>query len=318
MIFDYIFIIFIFQIDFIYIASGRYKDMNITLKELQVLVSIKQTGSFSAAADELNLTQPTISSHITNIEKALDTNIMKRGPSGIQLTRTGKEVLKTAKKTIKEIQSLKHKINQIKGLKNGYLNIGASTIPGTYIIPAYIKEFKEKFPDIKINLKIKDSRHIINMLKNGNLDIGFAGYPPKGKVYKNIMARDEIVLAVNTKHKWAAKKYISVNTLTREPILMREKGSGTRKIFLKHLRRKTSKDLEIFSTLDTSAGMLEAIRTGLAPGIISKIAVRCQQNSDDITDVKIKGLSIKRPFYLILKNYPASSEISREFIKFFI
>ncbi|MGM0442138.1 MAG: LysR substrate-binding domain-containing protein [Elusimicrobiota bacterium] len=291
--------------------------MNITLKELQVLVSIKQTGSFSAAADELNLSQPTVSTHISNLEKSLETNLMKRGPGGIKLTRTGTETIKTAKKIIKDIQNLKQRINRIKGLKTGYLNIGASTIPGTYIIPAYIKEFKEKFPNIKINLKIKDSRDIINMLKNGDLDLGFAGYPPKGKLYKKIMARDKIVLAVNREHKWADKKYISVNTLTREPILMREKGSGTRKVFLKHLRRKTSKNLKIYSTLDTSTGMLEAIKTGLAPGIISKIAIRCQRNLVDITDVKIKGLSIKRPFYLILKDYPASSEITREFIKFF-
>lgn len=291
--------------------------MEITHKELECLVKMVETGSFSQAANELNLTQPTLSNHIKKLEKSTGSRLVKRGRNGLTLTNAGEIIYKNALNIIRIFEKMKNEIIDLQGLKTGTIIIAGSTIPGTYILPEKIKEFKSIYKDVLIKLQIKNSTAVIEDIQKGKIDVGIVGYLPPKSLFKKQIAEDEIVVAVNRTHRWFNMHQISLEIFLEEPLLMRESGSGTGKYFMEAIQKKTNKKSRIFSTVGTSEAMKMSIITGPAPGIISKTAIQNELEYGVLNAINIKDISLKRPFYLVLKNFKNASLACKTFIKVF-
>ena len=208
------------------------------------------------------------------------------------------------------------------GLKSGEIHIGGSTIPGEYILPGALKQFREAYPLMSITLTISDSREIETNVLKGNLELGIVGSQSTHRsLIRNELWEDELVLAVPAHHRWAKKRDITIQELSKEPFILREAGSGTLKIMDDYLRTsglKGIKSLEISARLGTSTAIKEGIKHGLGISILSERALNTELKTGMIKALKIKGISMSRKFYLIRDRRRTASPLCHAMIDFLL
>ncbi|HCJ67798.1 MAG TPA: LysR family transcriptional regulator, partial [Elusimicrobia bacterium] len=231
------------------------------LRTLEIFTKLAENESFSQTAEELHLTQPTISFQIHSLEKYYGVKLFQRTTRELFLTAEGKILNEYAKKIINLNRQVQEAMNEVNGLKRGELTLGASTIPGEYILLARLKSFQRKFPQIKISLKIADTEEIIEEVLEKKLDLGVVGSKIKHRdlVYEQF-AKDKIVLIAQGKTK---VKNFNLEDLKKQPILLREKGSGTRKTMLEALAKENIylEDLNIIMELGSTEAIKSAVET---------------------------------------------------------
>lgn len=290
--------------------------LELTIRELECFVKVNETKSFVEASEELGLSQPTISIHISRMEKKLGTRLFHRSTSGAVLTNSGRKVYDRARLILSEMYEVENSVRELNSLKAGTLKIDASTIPGTYLIPHYLKVFASRFPEIKCKILIKDTEEVLKDIEKKSVDIGFIGYTPPGGIYSKEVFSDEIVIAVESSHRWAERNEgIKLEELLSEPLLIRESGSGTRKTFMRVIKNRSREKIKIHSVLGSSEAVKESVKAGLAPGIISSLAVKEDVIAGNIKVLTVKGISLERKFYLIAKSYNDLSLAAKEFVK---
>ncbi len=291
----------------------------IDLKLLISFCKLVEAKSFSEAARALYITQPALSTHINKLEKYLGVQLVYRSTKEIELTYAGKIFYKKAKKIIKEFNDAKSTIDEIKGLKRGIIDIGASTLPGEYILPNIIKNFYSKFPEIKINLHIKDSFTIIDEVNYGNYDFGIVGSQESVTQldFKEILSDKIILVGLNKKN---VPDEITFPELKKLNIIARERGSGTFYSVLKKI--KISEDI-----IKITAGSLEAIKnlikSGVGVSFVSIFSVKEELENNVFKVINIRDITpINREFYFVKrKNYKLSPsaekfyEIMLKFLK---
>lgn len=272
------------------------------LRHLETFVKITELKSFSKAAEELFLTQPTVSKQIIDLESYFKVKLIDRTKRNVSLTRAGELLLYYAKDFITLKKEMTEAIDAFKGLKAGSILVGASSIPGVYIIPQALNVFKQKYEGIKVKLTISDSKEIIRRMEQGEIDIGFVGTKIESKSlnFKRFFD-DTIVMA-------APKGFPNVIALKRikdYPIVARELGSGTRNCFdaaIKRLHIDAKEMLNIVAELTDTEAIKEAVKYGLGMAYISKMAVENEIKSGSIKTIKIDGLGeLKRTFFIITK-----------------
>lgn len=269
------------------------------IHHLRIFSSVYKNMSFTKASEELNITQPTISEHIKNLEAKLGCRLFDRLGRSIMATREADALYPRAVKVIDDLNRLHEDIAAVSEDVKGEIVIGASTIPGTYILPAMAMEFKKNNPNISFEIKIEDSGKITNLVQNHDLFCGIVGAKMDArKLTYRPFVEDELVLVGKNKKK---NKAISSAELYDLPFLVREQGSGTRKC-MNDFFTEAGIDinrLNVVATLGSSASIKEAIKAGLGVSIISKIAAQDELNKGLLTEITIKGMEMKRSFYLV-------------------
>ena len=199
------------------------------LRQLEIFAKVAELGSFSRAAEALFLTQPTVSEHIRSLEDELGIRLLDRLGRGAAVTRGGALLLSYAQRILALARETRQAMENFQGRMSGDLLVGASTIPGEYILPALIGRFKEKYPEIALTLLIGDSQAVVDWVADGRVEIGVVGarLPHRVVEYRELMPDEEVVV-VPPGHAWFGKKQISIADLAGEPLLLRESGSGTR------------------------------------------------------------------------------------------
>ncbi|MBI4689330.1 MAG: LysR family transcriptional regulator [Nitrospirae bacterium] len=287
------------------------------IHHLKVFLSVFKNKSFSRASAEINLTQPTVSSHIKAMEDELDCRLFDRIGRTIISTKEAELLYSCASDIAERLEDIKTTIGLLKEEIKGELIIGASTIPGTYVIPSIIPEFKKKYPAVSFRVVIGDSGKITDMVSGNELLIGVVGAKmDHGKIeYLNFL-EDELILISHPK--FFRKKIISENELADIPFLIREEGSGTRKVMEKYLAERNIglKDLCIPAILGSTDAVKEAVKSGLGVSILSRIAVKSETRSGLLKETRIKGLNMKRNFYIITHKKRTLPKIYRLFFDY--
>jgi DNA-binding transcriptional LysR family regulator len=200
----------------------------------------------------------------------------------------------------------KHACNEMQGFlgtKKGEIHIGGSTIPGEYIFPKILENFRKKHPLVTVALTISDTSEIELRVMNGDFDLGVVGSKSTNdSLICRELWKDELVLAVPTKHKWAGKNQVHFEDLSKEPFILRETGSGTLKIIKEYLKVPVAKDintLNIVARLGSSTAVKEGIKSGLGLSILSLRALETELKTGILKAVKIENLTMLRKFYLI-------------------
>jgi DNA-binding transcriptional LysR family regulator len=201
----------------------------VDLRQLEIFVKVAELGSFSKAADALFLTQPTVSEHIKSLEDELGVRLLDRLGRGAAVTKGGALLQGYAQRLLALSREARQALESFQGRMSGDLLVGASTIPGEYILPALIGRFKEKFPDIAITLLIGDSQAVTEWVAEGRAEVGVVGARSghRGIDFRELLP-DDIVLIVSAAHPWHGRKQVTLEELRAEPLLLRERGSGTR------------------------------------------------------------------------------------------
>jgi len=272
------------------------------IRHLETFVKIAKLKSFSKAAEELFLTQPTVSKQIIDLENYFKIKLLDRTKRNVALTRAGELLLGYAKDFISLKKEMTEAIDAFKGLKIGSIFVGASNIPGVYIIPETLNIFKKKYEGIKIKLLISDSKEIINRTEQGEIDIGFVGAKENtNNLNFKRLFDDTIVIA-------APKSFpdsISLKDLQNYPIIIRENGSGTRNCFdsaLKRLHIDAENNLNVVAELTGTEAIKEAVKHELGIAYISKMAIENELKKGDLKIMQIEGLrELKRSFFIVTK-----------------
>jgi DNA-binding transcriptional LysR family regulator len=274
------------------------------LRQLEIFCKVVELRSFSKAAEAVFLTQASVSERIAGLENSIGAKLLDRIGREINPTKAGELLYNQAIRLLDLKRTARLEMENFLGLKQGEVRLGGSTIPGEYILPNKIGQFRKIYPHISVNLIISDTTETEKLVHNGDLELGVIGSKSSTKdlEYYNLW-KDELVLVVNASHRWADKKVVSLDELLKEPFIMREKGSGTQKIIdetLKAAGLEGVHSLKSAARLGSSTAVKEGVKSGIGVAIISSRALETEIKSGVLKTIKIKNMPpIKRNFYLI-------------------
>jgi len=270
------------------------------IHHLRIFTAVFRNRSFSGASREMGLSQPTVTEHIKNIETELGLRLFDRLGRSIIPTAEAETLYAHSLKIIDDMRLMEDAVRNASGNIRGEISIGASTIPGTYILPALAAEFGKAHPDISFNIVIDDSRRITDMVIAHDLMMGIAGsvLEPDKLMYEPF-ARDSLVLVARPG--LVASNSVGINDLVSLPFILREEGSGTRNATEKFLNANeiAIASLRVVAKLGSTAAVKEAVKAGLGVSIISNLAVKDSVAHGDLVEIPISGATISRAFHLI-------------------
>lgn len=269
---------------------------------LTTFITVLKTGSFSAAAKELEISQGTVSNHIAALESYLDAQVFKRTIKGVELTEAGKILQESTEKILKEVENAKAIISATKSGYYGEIKIAASTIPGEHIIPRLISEFQSNYPTVKFKIKVADSLASLRSLEANEIDFAVVG-SLKGyeeKIDTLEIGEEELVLIVPSNHELASQKSIKLENVLNYPLINREENSGTR-VETKKMFEKLGiafSDLKTTLELGSTESVMTAVSEGRGISIISSIAARKAEAAGLVKIIKITDANSTRKFYI--------------------
>ncbi len=290
----------------------------ISLRQIDIFCRVAQKKSFSKAAASVYLTQPTVSEHIKVLENLLGVRLFDRVGRKVELTKAGELYYRYAKKIIDLRGEAQQVLDSFLGLLRGRLTIGASTIPGVYIVPGIVGSFSREFPAIRTLIHVGDSGEIIDEVAEGDLELGFVGRKPKGKTLSaKPLVSDNLVVAVPPGHKLEQRSTVSVDELREEPFLLREPGSGTRSALedaLAKLKLSLDKEFNVVAELGSTEAVKQGVRQGLGISVISDIAVGADCPNCRLKTLRIEELALERKFYCVYLKHHTLTPAAKAFL----
>jgi DNA-binding transcriptional LysR family regulator len=289
------------------------------LWQLNIFCKVIELKSFSRAGKAVHLSQPTISSHIKDLEDHFNCRLIDRLSKEAIPTKAGELLYGYAKRMLALRDETETVLAEYNGKIQGRLVIGGSTIPGTYLMPQLIADFKRTYPDVIISLVIGDTDHIIDGILKASLELGIVGAKAETrKIVQEKLIEDEMCLIVPAGHRWAGQKRVSLKRLVSEPFIVREHGSGTLKSLGQNLSRcgYSIEDLNVVAELGSTQAICQGIKTGAGVSVISKLAVAEDIQAGRLNALEIKGLDLKRNFYLTRHRHRSPSPLCRAFVNF--
>jgi DNA-binding transcriptional LysR family regulator len=235
---------------------------------------------------------------------------------GAAVTKAGQLLLVHARRLLALSREARQAMDRFQGRMSGELVVGASTIPGEYVLPALIGRFKEKYPDISITLLIGDSQTVIDWVAEGRAELGVAGarLPHRGVDYKELMP-DELVVVVPATHPWHGRSLITLEELRTASLLIRERGSGTRAA-LEAVLAEAGIDLgsfRIVGEMGSTQAIKQAVKAGVGVSVVSKRAVEDECKAGLVGCLEIKDLEVTRSFYLATHKERSRSPLAEAF-----
>jgi len=289
------------------------------LRRLEVFAKVAELGSFSRAAEALFLTQPTISEHVRSLEVELGLSLLDRLGRGATPTPAGRVLLDYARRMLKLAEEARQAIDRFQGRMSGTLIVGGSTIPGEYVLPALIGQFKSKYPDILISLRVASSRQVSEWVDEGRVEVGVVGArPPLRTLEARALMSDELVIAVPAGHPWAGRKTVALADVRSEPLIVREPGSGSREV-LERALHDADTNLDAFRVageIGSTQAIKQAVRAGVGITIISRRAVEDECRAGLVHCVKVRDLKLARSFYLVTHRERTRSPLAEAFVTF--
>jgi LysR family transcriptional regulator, transcriptional activator of the cysJI operon len=285
-----------------------------------VFRAVAQQLSFRKAAEELYLTQPAVSLQIKALEEDLGIQLFDRSGSRVALTAAGKTLLGYAEKAHALLQRAEHEVAAMGGELAGRLALGASTTIAQYVLPRMLGEFFSQFPRVQPSLISGNTEHIVDALIQHQIALGFIEGPSRSKDVKSEpFLTDELVLIVPAAHEWAERRDVAVSELRAVPLLMRERGSGTRRVveiaLEQHHVRPAS--LKIAMELDSTEAIKSAVEAGLGAGFVSKWAIaKDSRTGTSFKVVEMDTLRMRREFLIVYLAGPEPQGLAQTFRRF--
>lgn len=270
------------------------------IHKLRVFTSVFKNRSFSKASEALHLTQPTISNHIKALEDEFACKLFDRMGRTIIPTKEAEVLYGKATEIIEKADALKEALGQLKKETTGELVIGASTIPGVYLMPRIMKEFQKKFPAISFQILIADSGGVIDSISRHELLLGIVGAKlGNDQIDYTPFVEDELIV-VSAPLK-TEKSSITLKELVALPMVYREEGSGTRREVEKFLESEgiSFDHMKIAGIFGSTDAVKQAVKAGLGVSILSKFSVADELEHKLLEEIKLTDIHMKRNFYIV-------------------
>jgi DNA-binding transcriptional LysR family regulator len=297
--------------------NNGYKTIkNLTFRQLQVFTKIATTGTFTAAAHELYLTQPTVSMLMKKLETAVGTPLFEQIGRRMHLTHAGEELLKTCEKLFSNLERFESYLANEKNIIRGTLNFaGVSTTE--YFAPLLLKQFQQRYPDVMVSMNILDRESMLHRLGNNRDDFYIIDLLPDDIEVATIpFIENPLVVVAWQGHHLATQNNISIDRLQRESFVLREPNSGTR-IALKRFLLRHDIKLQVSMELSSNEALKQAVINGMGLSILSKFAIAREFNSGSLLTLDVEGFPLMQRWYIVYskdKYMPPASAIFLRFL----
>jgi len=277
-----------------------------TLHQLKVFEAAARNGSFTRAAEELFLTQPTVSMQVKQLTKAVGLPLFEQVGKRLYLTEAGRELFATCREIFEKLAQFEMTVADLKGLKQGRLRLAVITT-AKYFVPRLLGPFCQLYPGIDIALQVTNHSGIVERLKENlddlyimsqlpeHLDIGFQPF-----------LENPLVVLAPANHPLAGKKNISLQQLSEEPFILREPGSGTRTAVQKLFDEQGIK-LKVKLELGSNEAIKQAMAGGLGISVLSRHTIIPESANPELTVLDVEYFPIERNWYMV---YPAGKQMS--------
>lgn len=274
------------------------------IRKLDAFCKVVELRSFTKAAQAVQLSQPTVSDHIRNLEEELGQKLVDRLGREVEPTPVGQLLYSYATRMLRLQQEAVEAIVHYSGQFVGNLLIGASSIPGTYILPAIVGMFHQQYPQIKTIVHVSGSRAIAKKVLDGEYDLGLVGgiWNERGLEWQALF-HDTLVLITQPGSALIDRQPIPVSELLAQPFVLREQGSGTRKNIAHILENKGYKesDLREVAQFGSNEAVKEAVKAGVGVSMLSRRSVAEDLQRGTLVALSLADLSGERPFYLVTR-----------------
>lgn len=287
--------------------------MAITLRQLEIFEKVAKYGHVTQASSQLLLTQSAVSMAIAELERLAGAPLFERRGKKLLLNDRGRQILPDAREAITKVRAIEHYLEESLGKPSGTLNVGASTTIGNYILPAIVGEFSRLFPSARALLRVGNAQQIERSVENGELDIGLIeGLPHIAALNSTSWKHDELVVIVGKEHEWAHHGKASLRMLKEAPWIMREKGSGTREIFVAAMEKKGG-IFKIALELGHTEAIKKAVEAGLGVGCLSRMAVQRELDHGWLVEITCP-LNLQRTLIILTRNNENQTMLLKTFL----
>ena len=273
------------------------------LMRLKAFIYAAESLSFSEAAKQLHLTQPTVSHHIKMLETTLDVELFTRSGHTLKLTEAGRLLLPYAHKLIHQANEVQEMMASLQQEIVGHLRIACSTTAGKFVLPQLAARFCQRFPGIRVSILSCTPQHVVPQLLEGEANLAvISSYDLcRNGLECQEFFNDNIALIVPINHPWASYQVLEPGDLLGEQMIIREPTSGTRRVLITELAKHdiTFDDLNIFLELGNAEAIVRTVEAGFGVSFVSTSAANWALNLGHIAAVPVVGLDLQRTIYMV-------------------
>ncbi len=286
---------------------------------LHVFRLVAEKLNFTQASRELHISQPAVTQHIKQLEEYYAQPLFVRGAGGISLTAAGRALLEHTVKVEAMHAALDQRLQSGPAEVGGPLKLAASTTIAQYLLPRWLGRFQQRHPRVELSLRMGNTEEVTGALLAGRVDLGLIEGPSGRRELKEThFYEDEILPVMAPDHPLAAKKKIRVEELQELPCVMREQGSGTRRVVELALKRAgiNPRKLKVVLDIDNPETIKGLVETGVGVGFLSKLALRHELARGILQEFAVPGLKITRPLAVLFPQGPGPLGAAGAFVDF--
>jgi len=288
-----------------------------TLHQLKVFEAVARHNSFTRAAEELFLTQPTVSMQVKQLTKAVGMPLFDQVGKRLSLTQAGEELLKTCRQVFENLDQFEMTVADLKGLKQGRLRLAVITT-AKYFVPRLLGPFCQRYPGIDVSLQVVNHEYIVNRLSENLDDLYIMSQLPENiEITCQPILENPLVVLAEVNHPLAKEKNISLERLAAEPFIMREPGSGTRKA-VQSLFDEHKITLKVRLDLGSNEAIKQAIAGGLGISILSAHTLALEGSDSQLTILDVEKFPIERHWYAVYPSGKQLSIVARTFLEYLL
>lgn len=276
-------------------AAGPLAGVVLDLEPFELLASVIELGSLSAAAARHGVSQPAVSARMRALERRVGLPLLVRTPNGSRATAEGLVVARAAGAVLREAEALAQAVAELKALQHGSVRIAASLTVAEHLLPVWLGTLRVSQPAISVELRVENSHRVTELVDSGQADLGFietAG-PPNG-LDAEIVAADKLVVVCAPTHPWSNRSTISPADLAATRLVVREPGAGGRHLLEVRLAELGLRLVAPAAEIASPAALRVAVAAGVAPGVVSGWAVSADVAAGRLRHVRVDGLDLRR------------------------
>ncbi|MFO8154907.1 MAG: LysR substrate-binding domain-containing protein [Pseudomonadota bacterium] len=293
----------------------QYLIRHTTFRQLQIFEAIVRLGSFTRAAEELFLTQPTVSTQFKKLTAAMELSLIEQSGRRLRVTEAGEELYQTVRAIFDSMADLDTRLAELKGLRRGRLRVGVITT-AKHFAPEILGDFCRRYPEVDVSLHVANREQIYERIINNEDDLFILGQPPEElRVEAHPFAPNPLVVMAGREHPLCRESDIPVERIAREPFIMREPGSGTRdaamKLFAQH-----GLTPNIRMELSSNEAIKHTVVGGLGISVLSLHTLSLEGAEGPVDILDVQGFPIQRQWYLVHQEGKAFTSVAQAFLEF--
>ncbi|HVS89984.1 MAG TPA: LysR substrate-binding domain-containing protein [Candidatus Acidoferrum sp.] len=290
-----------------------YPPSSLTLSGLRIFESVVRHSSFSRAAEELEVSQPYVSTQIQELEGRLRVTLFRRVGRRVYLTEAGVLLNRHANELLQRVAGTEHEIAELRKVIVGRLDLATVVIAAEHVLPQALGEFRAQYPEVTLNLQVHNSKEVEEGVADGRYELGITlSHSPSDDLKVEKFGVDELVVVVSKRHRLAGEVAVKPEALANEVFLIREPTSGTR-LFVESKFSEIGVPLTYGLELNNNQVIKTLVEANLGIAILSWRTVKAEVLSQRLSSLKVSGLALERPLALVSRKKDTLSPPARAF-----